>query len=87
MTIINLKDMYSNYYIREWKRQGLPLLTERPPTTTDFLLEEFFKTMVKPKQENKRKAINKEKELRNKRKNKLDWRDYLWKNLDLIYLE
>ena len=76
MTIINLKEMYSNYYIREWKKKGLPLITERPPTTTDVLLDRFF-SEISTKRKCKRKAIAKTTELRNKKKSKLDWRDYL----------
>lgn len=85
MTIINLKEMYSNYYIREWKKKGLPLITERPPTTTDVLLDQFF-SGISPKRKSRKKAIAKTTDLRNRKRSKLDWRDYLkedykWKSI------
>ena len=76
MTIINLKEMYSNYYIRKWKKQGLPLITERPPTTTQEILDRFFMERRSYKEsKNQRKAIFCEKKQRRIRK--LDWKDYI----------
>lgn len=74
MEIINLKELYSNYYINHWKKQGLPLITERPPTTTDVLLERFFNSLSNPRK-NRRKAIRKNIEATHKRK--LDYQDYV----------
>lgn len=76
--IINLKEMYSNYYIRQWKREGLPLITERPPTTTQELFDKFFESKSNrrfKKEHQQRFAIKQER--RNKAIKKLDWRDYL----------
>ena len=76
MTVINLKEMYSDYYIREWKKKGLPLITERPPRTTDVLLEQFFSTLFSSKKQ-QRNAITRNKEQIANARNKLDWRDYI----------
>lgn len=77
MTIINLKDMYSDYYIRQWKKEGLPLITERPPTTTQEILNNFFNGRIICKKNNKKKAIAQTyKKMTNKAK-KIDWRDYI----------
>ena len=77
MTIINLKDMYSNYYIRQWKKEGLPLIKERPPQTTEELLERFFATRVSNRIKSQKKAIAKTHDERVRKSSKLDWRDYL----------
>lgn len=88
MKIINLKEMYSNYYIRKWKKQGLRLITERPPTTTQEALDNFFRSKTSPDTTKYQlRAIRKEK--RRTRLKRLDWRDYLkeeykWKNIKLI---
>ena len=76
MTIINLKEMYSPYYIRQWKKEGLPLIKERPPTTTEEILQKFFESRVSRKK-SQRKAIQKTRENRIKAKGKINWRDYI----------
>lgn len=74
MVEINLKERYSGYYIRLWKKQGLPLIKQRPPTTTEELLEDFFRTISSGKKRQP-KAI--QKSIRKSNLEKLDWRDYL----------
>ena len=75
MKTINLKEMYSDYYIRAWKKQGLVLITQRPPTTTETLLNNFFNEVYSPKKKYKTKAIQHEFTKRGNKK--LDWRDYV----------
>ena len=72
MEIINLKDSYSNYYICKWKKEGLQLITQRPPTTTKSLFEEFLKNRTSRKRY-QGKAIRKEKQ----RKQKLNLEDFI----------
>ena len=74
MTIINLKEMYSNYYIRQWKKEGLRLITQRPPTTTQEILDNFFMNRSN-KVRYKINAIKNERA--RARIKKLDWKDYL----------
>ena len=76
MTTINLKEMYSNYYIRQWKKQGLPLITERPPTTTQELLDNFFMNKGNTKKHQKKAMAKTIREIK-KRKTTLNWRDYI----------
>ena len=68
MEVLNLKERYSANRIREWKKQGLILITERPPTTTEELFIQFFTT----RKTNKKPKIK----LNRTNKTKLDWRDY-----------
>lgn len=75
MEVVNLKEMYSDYYIRKWKKQGLRLITERPPTTTMEILDDFFKYRNNGKGKYQQRAIRQEKE--RARVKKLDWREYL----------
>lgn len=72
--IVYLKDIYSDYYIRLWKKQGLRLVTERPPTTTEAMLEKFFSER-KPQNKNKGKvrAIG----IRARQLSRLSYEDYL----------
>lgn len=47
MTIINLKEWaldrgFSNYHIRCWIRDGLPIVRQRPYLTTQEALDKFF---------------------------------------------
>ena len=74
MKIINLKERYTDYYITKWKNQGLPLITERPPTTTEAMLEKFFSER-KPLNQNKGKAraIG----IRARQLSRLNYEDYL----------
>ena len=75
MKTINLKEMYSDYYIREWKKQGLILITQRPPTTTETLLEQFFSSYKPPTTRNRKKAIYRE--IKKRENKRLDWREFL----------
>ena len=72
MELINLKEKYSDYYIRIWKKQGLRLITERPPTTTQILFDDFFKNR-KSIRKYQNKAIRAERQ----KKKRLEYKDYL----------
>ena len=74
METIVLKDYYSNYYIRKWVKQGLPLITERPATTTKKIFEEFIAN--KPKEETKEKRNKRIGNLISNRQ-KIDWKQYI----------
>ena len=76
MTIINLNEMYSSYYISQWKKEGLPLITERPPTTTEEILNRFFEQRQRFKNNKVKKQQSKKIKTYYTRK-KLDWRDYI----------
>lgn len=74
MTEMQLNEYYSNHYIRKWKKQGLPLIKERPATTYKEVFEKFIMQAPKTPEITRKKAIAKTIE------SKLDYKNYLGGN-------
>ena len=71
MTEMQLNEYYSNHYIRKWKKQGLPLIKERPATTYREVFEKFIVQAPQIPETSRRKAIARTIE------SKLDFKNYL----------
>ena len=74
MTEMQLNEFYSNHYIRKWKKQGLPLIKERPATTYKEVFEKFIMQAPKVPEQKRKVAIARTIE------NKLNFKNYLGGN-------